>query len=211
MVETTRSTAGLPDIVRKADGNPEGKGLNGFLRDWNESRPVGVVAKAPRQILAEYFTSMLVLSAGFKFRPAVGVEYYLYWIDGAWSLSLIAPYEWSKKRRTAYAGACVLQDDMTWTIEPSDKLSEDNPVADAVGEHYDAFVEQLETDQTLEAILPNYLASLPYYPRLYAAAVSRSMRATVRLGNQLGAPARQWLAALPPRQELLPSPTDGSV
>ncbi|MEM7430729.1 MAG: DUF2452 domain-containing protein [Pseudomonadota bacterium] len=196
----------LPDVARKGDGNPEGKGLNGFLLDWNQSRPVGVVAKPSRQVLAEYFTSMLVLSAGFKFRPAIGVEYYLYWVDEQWSLSLIAPYEWSKERQNGYAGACVLQEDMTWTIDPAEALHEESAVSVAVSEHYDAFVEHLETEQTLEAILPNYLAKLPYYPRLYAAAVSRSLRGTVSLGDLGGTRSRDWLALLPPQRQLLPSP-----
>ena len=59
-------------------GNPDGKGLNGFLLDWYRSEPRGVVAKPQRQVLAEYFTSMLVLSASFKYKPAIGVANYLY-------------------------------------------------------------------------------------------------------------------------------------
>ena len=93
-------------IARKTDGNPEGKGANGFLRDWHQSQPRGVVAKSRRQLLAEFFTSMLVLSAKFKFRPVVGVSNYLYWINSEWSLSLIAPDEWSQERRAGFAGAC---------------------------------------------------------------------------------------------------------
>ena len=91
-------------VTRKTDGNPEGKGVNGFLLDWSQSKPRGVVAKPRRQLLAEFFTSMLVLSAKFKFRPVAGVENYLYWIDGEWSLSLIAPGEWSPEKRAAFAG-----------------------------------------------------------------------------------------------------------
>ena len=55
-------------------GNPDGKGLNGFMLDWHHTEPRGVVAKPQRQVLAEFFTSMLVLSAQFKYRPAIGVE-----------------------------------------------------------------------------------------------------------------------------------------
>ena len=53
-------------ISRKTDDNPEGKGLNGFLLDWHQTEPRGVVAKPQNQVLAEFFTSMLVLSAKFK-------------------------------------------------------------------------------------------------------------------------------------------------
>jgi hypothetical protein len=184
-------------IARKPEGNPDGKGLNGFLLDWYLSEPRGVVAKPQHQVLAEFFTSMLVLSAKFSYKPAVGVANYLYWIDGEWSLSLIAPNEWSHERRAGFAGTCVLQHDMTWTIVPSDLLGEDNAVSEAVGRAYDAFGKALDTDLTLEEILPFYVGSLRYYQRLYASALSRSVRATVTLGNQTSIRCRDWQMLFP--------------
>ena len=194
---------GSSAAVRETDGNPEGKGLNGFLSDWRESEPRGVVAKPRRQILAEFFTSMLVLSARFKFRPIVGVEYYLYWINDQWSLSLIAPNEWSDERRAAFAGTCVLQCDMTWTITPSDLLAEQNSVSMAMGQFYDAFVGRLDTDLALEEILPFYVSDLPYFQRLYAGAVSRSLHAAMTLGDQVATSCRQWFRLLPERNNVL--------
>jgi len=190
-------------IARKTGGNPEGKGLNGFLLDWYTCEPRGVVAKPRRQVLAEFFTSMLVLSATFKFRPAVGVANYLYWINGEWCLSLIAPDEWSQERRAGFAGLCVLQRDMTWTIAPSDLLAEDNSMSDAIGRFYDAFAETLDTDLTLEEILPFYVRRAPYYQRLYASALSRSMRAAVTLGDQAATSCRHWTMLLPRQKNAL--------
>ena len=190
-------------IARKSDGNPEGKGLNGFLLDWYQSEPTGIVAKPRRQLLAEFFTSMLVLSAAFKYRPAVGTVNYLYWINDEWSLSLIAPAEWSAERQAAFAGTCVLQRDMTWTISPSDLLADNNTVSDAIGRFYDAFAEMLNTDLTLEEILPFYVRRLPYYQRLYASALSRSMRAAVTLGDQSSTSCRQWHTLLPQQKDTL--------
>jgi len=184
-------------IVRKTDGNPEGKGVNGFLLDWHQSAPRGVVAKPQRQVLAEFFTSMLVLSAAFKYRPAVGTLNYLYWVDDEWSLSLIAPAEWSDERRAGFAGSCVLQRDMTWTIIPSEQLANQNKVSDAIGRFYDAFAEMLDTDLTLEEILPTHVRRLRYHQRLFANALSRSMRATVTLGGQTSTGCRDWLQELP--------------
>lgn len=184
-------------VTLKTDGNPEGKGLNGFLLDWFKSEPRGVVAKPQRQVLAEFFTSMLVLSAQFKYEPAVGVANYLYCMDGEWSLSLIAPHEWTDERRAGFVGTCVLHDDMTWTIEPSELLAEDNAVSDAVGRFYDAFAESLDTDMTIEEILPFYTGSMPYYQRLYASALSRSIRAAVTIGDQRNVSCRDWRMALP--------------
>jgi len=187
-------------ITRKTEGNPEGKGLNGFLLDWHQSSPKGVIAKPRRQLLAEFFTSMLVLSASFKYRPAIGTANYLYWTNNEWSLSLIGPDEWSAERRAGYAGTCMLQRDMTWTIIPSDLLVEDNPVSDAIARFYDGFAEMLDTDLTLEEILPFYVGGLRYYQRLYAGALSRSMRAAVILGDQTATSCRSWQALLPRRQ-----------
>ena len=192
-------------IVRQTGGNPEGKGANGFLVDWYQGEPRGVVAKPQRQILSELFTSMLVLGATFKFRPAVGVRNYLYWINGEWSLSLIAPDEWSGERRAGFAGTCVLQHDMTWTIAPSKRLADVNDVSDAVGRFYDAFKESLDTDLALEEILPFYVGRLPYYQRLYASALSRSLRATMALCDQASTSCRQAHALLPRQQDLLPA------
>ncbi len=45
--------------------NPDGKGVSGVMQDVYATTPRDLVAKPRRQILAEYFTSMLVLSAQF--------------------------------------------------------------------------------------------------------------------------------------------------
>ncbi len=185
--------------VRKTDGNPEGKGNNGFMLDWERTQPRGVVVKPRRQLLAEFFTSMLILSAKFKFRPAIGVPTYLYWINDEWSLSLIGPEQWSEERQASFAGTCVLQTDMTWTIDPSPHIAGDTPVAAAIGRFYDAFAEKLDTDLTLEEILPFYVGKLPYYQRLFASALSRSVRAAVILGDQTSIHCRDWQALLPRR------------
>ena len=203
MQNLTPLKPGSGAIVRQPDGNPDGKGLNGFLLDWYQSEPRGIVAKPQRQVLAEFFTSMLVLSAAFKYRPAVGVANYLYWIDDEWSLSLISPGEWSDDRQAGFAGTCVLQHDMTWTITPSDLLTEDNEVSNAIGRFYKGFAGMLNTDLTLEEVLPFYVGRLPYYQRLFASALSRSMRAAVTLGNQTSTSCRYWHMLLPRQEKVL--------
>lgn len=190
-------------VARKADGNPEGKGLNGLLLDWSQSEPRGVVAKPHRQVLAELFTSMLVLSANFKFRPVVGGTNYLYWLDDDWSLSLIAPDEWTTERRAGFVGTCVLQRDMTWTMAPSELLARESAVSGAVARFYDAFARMLNTERTLEEILPFYVGRRPYYQRLYANALSRSVRAAVTLGGQTATSCRQWSRLLPQQKNVL--------
>ena len=159
---------------------------------------MGVVAKPHRQVLAELFTSMLVLSAAFKYRPAVGTANYLYWHDGEWSLSLIAPDEWPASRQDCFVGTCELQRDMTWTIEPSALVGEgENAVCAALGRFYDAFALMLDTDLPLEDVLPFCAGKLPYYQRLYANALSRSVANTVAQGAQAATSSRQWRTLLP--------------
>lgn len=184
-------------VAKKAGGNPEGKGVSGFLSDWGATQPRGVVAKPDRQVLTELFTSMLVLSAAFKYRPVSGCRNYLYWIDGQWSLSLIAPDEWSDERRAGFAGTCVLQPDMTWTIAPSERLAENGAVRDAMWRFYRGFADMLNTDLTLEEILPFYVGELSYYQRLYASALSRSVSTAVQRGNQAARSSRNWSQQLP--------------
>ena len=190
-------------VVLKEDSNPEGKGVNGFLLDWHRSTPQDVMAKPSRQILAEFFTSMLALTATFKYKPVVERSNYLYWIDGHWSLSLIAPEEWSAERRASFAGTLTLQRDMTWTISPSDRLAKHAPMANALRQLYNAFIDTLDTDRPIEDVLPFYVRSMPYYRRLYAAALSRSVRASVRLGDQASISCRQWSSLLPQRNGVL--------
>ena len=189
--------------------NIDGKGLNGFLLDWYRSEPRSVVAKPQRQVLAEFFTSMLVLSAQFKYKPSIGTANYLYLDDKGWLLSLIAPGQWTEERRAGFVGTCVMQKDMTWTIEPSDNLKQAGPVTDAVGRFYDAFADTLDTDLTLEEILPFYVGRMPYYQRLYANALSRSVRAAVTLGDQRDIPARHWQQLLPKREFMRLSGANG--
>lgn len=191
------------DVASKSAGNPDGKGANGFMLDWYRSEPRGLIAKPQRQVLAELFTSMLVLNAQFKYKPSVGVTNYLYYVSGDWSLSLIGPHEWSSERQASIAGTCVLQQDMTWTISPSELLGEDNPVTEAVAQFYDAFSDKLDTDLTLEEILPFYVGHMPYYQRLYANALSRSLRTTVDLGDRASVSCRQWRKLLPKQEQIL--------
>ena len=118
---------------------------------------------------------MLILSARFKYKPAVDVSNYLYFVDGEWRLSLIAPEQWSERHRQGFAGTCVLHRDMTWTIEPSELVGEENTVTDAIARFYEA----------------------PYWQRLHASAMSRSLRGTVTLAGHRDIQCRHWQALLP--------------
>jgi len=203
MNDVTPKTYRQSAMAVEPSGNPDGKGLNGFMLDWYRTEPRAVVAKPQRQVLAEFFTSMLVLSAQFKYKPAVGVDNYLYSVDNGWNLSLIGPEQWSDERYADFVGTCVLQRDMTWTIDPSEQLLSKGPLADALGRFFDAFAETMETDLTLEEILPFYVRRMPYWQRLHASALSRSIRGSVLLGDQASTSCRHWSRQLPQLKNVL--------
>lgn len=184
--------------TKLAAPNPQGKGQIGFLLDWEYSTPRGVVVKPSGHVLADYFTSMLILSAEFKFRPIFEREYFLYWNESGWILSILSPDDWNTAaKREAYAGLCVLHNDSTWSIEPSENLSSHGPVASAVASFYSNFVEKLDTDGSLEQGLPFYEGNLGYYQRLFASGLSRSLRASLTMGGQSSIDSRDWLRQLP--------------
>lgn len=203
MNDLTLSAQQQSALAVEPPGNPDGKGVNGLMLDWYRTEPRGLVAKPRRQVLAEFFTSMLVLSAQFKYKPAVGVDNYLYWVDDDWSLSLIAPNQWSDERYSGFVGTCVLQRDMTWTIDPSEQLVEQGSLSAAVGRFFDAFAETMDTDLTLEEVLPFYVQRMPYWQRLHASALSRSIRGSVTLGDQASTSCRQWNMLLPQLKNVL--------
>jgi len=181
-----------------AGPNPQGKGQTGFLLDWAYSSPRGVVAKSAPQLLADYFTSLLVLSSSFKFKPVFGKDYYLYSEGDRWLLSLVSPDEWNDSaRRRAFAGTCVLHDDSTWSIEPSDNIGQRGHIQEQLAAFYDGFIDKLRSKRVLEEGLPLYEAGLPYYQRLFAAALSRSLQSSLRQGDQLDRSAETWLARMP--------------
>lgn len=184
-------------ITEYSPPNPQGKGVIGLLLDWDHTQPRGAMAKPAPQLLADYFTSILVLSATFKFKPVVNQEYYLYRLSEEWSLSLISPFEWNSERRQSYVGKCELHPDMTWTISPSDDLADRPAAIAAITSFHEAFVSKLQSDLSLEEMLPTYVAEFPYYQRLFASALSRSLRSSMTIGGQLSIKGFDWLRELP--------------
>ena len=184
--------------VKTGAPNPQGKGQVGFLADWARHRPQSLVAKRPAQLLADYFTSLLVLSSTFGFKPVSDQNYYLYLEDDSWKLSLISPEEWDDDAKyRGFVGTCVLHEDATWSIEPSGNLGEAGPIAEALAAVYESFIDKLHGAGTLEDDLPRYEGRLPYYQRVFAAALGQSIRGSIDLGGQSGLAGANWLRSLP--------------
>ena len=66
----------------------------------------------------------------------------------------------------------------------------------------------LDTDLTLEEILPYYVSDLRYFQRLYASALSRSLRAALTRGDDTLKSCRQWRQQLPRADNVLAAHSD---
>lgn len=175
--------------------NPQGKGLVPALQAWHDTRPAMARARPVTSFLSDYCASSLVLAARFDFRPVPGNSYYLYQCDDGLRLSLIAPGEWGDRRPGVHVARCDLQQDMTWGLEAAHDLADNPRVVQMLERHVEAFIAALDTDVPLVDTLPFHVAELPFYPRLFASALARSLRNTLHCGGLEEASGRRLLHA----------------
>lgn len=176
--------------------NPQGKGLVPVVNLWHTFQPVTIEKKSTGQLFAEYFTSLLILSAEFRFKPVQGAVYFLYLKEQGWMLSLIEPERWSREQRGEYFGSCQLQEDMTWSINRDDEEPSSPGIDEALNEFYHQMVSHLDSEKPLIEILPFYLDELPYYRRMAATGLARSMRYSFGEHALLHKPSNNVLSSL---------------
>ena len=188
-------------VKKKPQANPQGKGVVPLLAAWDNLSPSKVEVKSADQILSQYFTSLLVLSAEFHFKPVPQQDYYLYWYHNSsgspWRLSLIEPEKLGTLSLGEFVGCCHLQFDMTWTIIPSPQLTEKTSVLNALQEFAERFQSANKNGESLEQLLPFFVDELPFYRRLAATALSSSLSRSITLSNLAGIPSQQWLTENP--------------
>jgi len=183
--------------------NPQGKGAVPLLGAWESMTPLTLANKPADRILGEYFTSLLILSAEFSFKPVPNNNYYFYWKPSPpvnnkpispWRLSLIEPERLGNLDLGIYVGRCVLQYDMTWSIELTATLvNHSDLLADLQQFHHD-FQTTNNDEQSLESHLPFFVEQLPFYRRLAATALSSSLSRSIQASQLDNLPASQWLA-----------------
>ncbi len=161
--------------------NPQGKGIAGVVEDLRFYAPSCVQAKDSHQWLAEYFTSILVLGAKFSFKPALLKKYYLYFKQGEWKLSLIEPQEWKSNYPGAFFASCILNRDMSWSLELVEDWHKDPELFNEIREQEQAFLESMQDETPLVEKLPFFIQSLSYYQRLGANALARSLQRSLEL------------------------------
>lgn len=176
-----------------AGANPQGKGLVPVLEAWHGAQPRAVEAKTGQRILSDYFTSLLVLSADFGFKPRPGVQYHLYLVEQRWQLSLIAPAEWGARLPGAYLGRCHLRPDMTWELEVCSGAEAKPEMVDALRAFHEGFVDLVNQQRYLEEGLPFYRSELPYYRRLAAAGLASSVSQSMALAGLEKRSGNAWL------------------
>lgn len=187
--------------------NPQGKGLVPLLTIWDACVPATVIAKSAKRILGEYFTSLLVLSADFAFKPIPQKSYYLYWkkpsaangvskinkTSSAWRLSLIEPERLGELDFGHFVGRCSLQVDMTWAIEPDNSLTGNDALLAELRAFQQQFIARHSNQQALESTMPFFVEDLPFYRRLAATALSSSLSRSIKLSALGNIPTEQWL------------------
>lgn len=176
--------------------NPQGKGVVPIVNLWHTFEPVTIEKKSTEQLFAEYFTSLLVLSAEFRFKPVKGTVYFLYLKNKRWMLSLIDPGRWRYEQRGEYFGSCQLQQDMTWSISRVCPESSHPDINRALNVFYQQIASHLDSEKPLIELLPFYVDDLPYYRRMAATGLARSMRHSFAAGNLLQQPSKNVLLSL---------------
>ena len=177
----------------KPTGNPQGKGLVPALEQWRSTQPAQVRARTPQQVLGDYFVTLLVLSAEFRFKPAPAVDYFLYFKGGQWQLSLIRPEEWGERSPGTCLGRCELLPDMTWTLELLADLEDEPELLATLESFQEGFATLLDRDGSLEDSLPFYVKDLPYYRRLLAAGLANSLKQSLEISGLSQRDSREWL------------------
>lgn len=161
--------------------NPQGKGIVGIADDLRAFSPMQVQAKSSLQWLADYFTSTLVLGAKYGFKPIVGKEYYLYFKNNEWKLSLIEPQAWQSHNPGVYFAECILSKDMSWSVALNPEWKNHVSLAKAVKRLQQAFFNSINDTESLLDTLPFYMQHLAYYQRLGANALARSLKTSLEI------------------------------
>ena len=166
--------------------NPQGKGVVSVVSDLRAYTPISVQAKNSHQWLADYFTSTLVLGAKYGFKPVVGRDYYLYFKDQEWRLSLIEPQAWNSQDAGIFFAECELNKDMSWSLVLAPDWQEHGSIIKIINELEQKFFESLNDATPIVEKLPFFMQELSYYQRLGANALARSLKQSLRLqyGNK---------------------------
>ncbi len=143
-------------------------------------RSIAVPPKQVQQVSGELFTSLFVLESHFGFKPVVGRSYWLYRRGGVFTLSLLAPEQWSALVYGQYIGVCELHADLTWTLTLGDAALADPLLMHYIAQRRDEFEQELQSAACIDDLLPVFREELPFYQRVFASALASSLGASMQ-------------------------------
>jgi|TARA_B110000238_G_scaffold196400_1_gene237095 hypothetical protein len=160
--------------------NPQGKASIAVLNDIHVFRPFNVKKKDAPQWLTDYFTSLLILSSKFSFKPIINKNYYMYFDNNDWKLSLIEPQRWKHCPYTFFA-SCNMHDDKSWSITPIEHWETNIHLYERISAMKKEFFNIINSKTPIIDLLPYYAGHLPYYQRLAANALANSLKQSLEL------------------------------
>lgn len=183
--------------MAQVNPNPQGKGLVPVLAALAQvQQGMRVVPKQVGQFAMELFTSLFVLESRFQFKPVRGRQYWLYRYGPHFQLSPLAPQQWSAPTFDLVVGCCELHDDLVWTLELTAEAAQDTALLHYLQQRRAQFQESLQASTTLQAALPVYVPTLPFYQRVYAAALASSLGRSLHLAGIAQLPYQQTVKCL---------------
>ena len=178
--------------------NPQGKGLVAVLDSLQQAKnQLQVSAKSLQQLSNELFTSLFVLNSQIRFKPTTNQTYWLYYKNSRYQLSLIPPELWTPTKYGRYIGACELQTDLTWTLALAADCAQDPTFMQQVSQQRQQLAEKMQQAAKIDDVLPVYVATLPYYSRVLAAALAYSLHRSMQKSGLAGLSYQQAQTNLP--------------
>lgn len=171
--------------------NPQGKGVVTLFNEWHAPGVVSEQRDLPT-LVKDYLLSLMVLSAKFKFRPVPNKDYYLYLKNGELIMTLIEP-EKSGERFGQFVGSCFLKPELTWTVEFSEQSKTDIDIQTYIQNFYAGFEAHHDQNVDLLSLLPFFEESLPFYARMYANGLAKSIEQGMNSLGMGGMPASRLL------------------
>jgi hypothetical protein len=167
-------------------GNPQGKGLVPVLQSLAALQQLPTHDRSSRQWLLDYLAGALIVSAKFSFKPLINRTYHLYWCEDEWTLSMISPREWGDRLQTSPVAACVLRDDYSWQLSPHESVAQNHELMAALDTFQAGFLAFIDTTTPLVDNLPFHQADLPWYPRLVALGLAKTLQASLAHAGMSG-------------------------
>ncbi|WP_339338604.1 hypothetical protein [uncultured Oceanicoccus sp.] len=169
--------------------NPQGKGLVPVLQALQPLHQLPAHDRSSKVWLHDYLAGALIVSAKFSFKPIINQTYYLYWHEDEWTLSMISPLEWGVRLQASPVASCVLRDDYSWQLSPHNSVAQNPEVLAALATFQAGFVDFIDTTTPLVDKLPFHQPNLPWYPRLMALGLAKTLQGSLARsgsGNQNG-------------------------